>query len=91
MASIVADGQSALAVERHAPGLNSPDSLGDYVTLEPRPGRTEAERNCISNIRSAGLSYGQAAAELGAILAVARRLRLTGVALKTKKRRIEKG
>ena len=64
------------------PGLSSPDSLGAYITWEPGPGRTDAERNCISNIRPEGLSYAQAAAQLGFILAEARRLRLTGVALK---------
>jgi len=64
------------------PGLSSPDSLGAYITWDPRPGRSDAERNCISNIRPEGLSYAQAAAQLGFILAEARRLRLTGVALK---------
>jgi len=64
------------------PGLSSPDSLGAYITWQPKPGRTDAERNCISNIRPEGLSYAQAAAQLGFILAAARRLRLTGVALK---------
>lgn len=131
LALVVADGLSALAVERHAtallrallpriegwrvapvcvveqgrvaigdaigdalgaalcvvligerPGLSSPDSLGAYITWEPRPGRTDAERNCISNIRAEGLSYDEAAAQLGFYLTEARRRRLTGVALK---------
>lgn len=60
------------------PGLSSPDSLGAYITWEPRPGRTDAERNCISNIRPGGLNYGQAAAELAYILIEARRLRPAG-------------
>jgi len=64
------------------PGLSSPDSLGAYITWEPRPGRTDAERNCISNIRAEGLSYAQAAAQLGYYLTEARRRRLTGIALK---------
>ena len=140
LALIVADGLSALAVERHVPplvaellprlegwrlapvtiveqgrvaigdpigaalgapiaavligerpGLSSPDSLGVYITWEPRPGRTDAERNCISNIRAEGLGYAQAAAELGAILTAARRRRLTGVALKAEASSLEKG
>ena len=131
VAIIVADGLSALAVERHAPpllqellpqiegwslapiavveqgrvaigdeigaalgaqlsvvligerpGLSSPDSLGAYITWAPRPGRTDAERNCISNIRAEGLSYAQAAAQLAFFLAEARRRQLTGIALK---------
>jgi ethanolamine ammonia-lyase small subunit len=64
------------------PGLSAPDSMGAYVTWEPRPGRTDAERNCLSNIRSEGLSYGQAAAKLVDLLAAARGRQLTGVALK---------
>lgn len=64
------------------PGLSSPDSLGAYITFEPRPGRTDAERNCISNIRTEGLSYADAAARLAALLHEARRQRLTGVSLR---------
>jgi ethanolamine ammonia-lyase small subunit len=131
LALIVADGLSALAVERHAaplleellprlhdwklaplcvveqgrvaigdeigetlgarvaavligerPGLSSPDSLGVYITWSPRAGRTDAERNCISNIRAEGLSYAQAAAQIETILNAARREQLTGVKLK---------
>jgi ethanolamine ammonia-lyase small subunit len=70
------------------PGLSSPDSLGAYITWEPKPGRTDAERNCVSNIRPEGLSYARAADELAYILNEARRLRLTGVALKAEARRL---
>jgi len=73
------------------PGLSSPDSLGAYISWNPRPGRTDAERNCISNIRAEGLSYAQAAVQLSVILSEARRLRLTGVALKPDVRSIERG
>lgn len=62
------------------PGLTSPDSLGAYITWQPRPGRTDAERNCISNIRAEGLSYREAADQLVHCLATARRRRLTGTA-----------
>jgi len=137
---IVADGLSALAVERHAaalikellphlqgwqlaplcvveqarvaigdeighalgaqisivligerPGLSSPDSLGAYITWAPRPGRTDAERNCISNIRTEGLSYAHAAAQLGYYLPEARRRQLTGVALKEQSNALKEG
>ncbi|MBN9657730.1 MAG: ethanolamine ammonia-lyase subunit EutC [Acidobacteria bacterium] len=130
-ALVVADGLSALAVERHAPplldallprlegwrlpqlhvvlqgrvavgdeigqrlgaalvvlligerpGLTSPDSLGLYLTWAPRPGRTDAERNCISNVRPEGLDYALAAHKLHFLMQEARARRLSGVALK---------
>ena len=127
---VIADGLSALAVERHAldlltatrplitgsvgpvcvvsqgrvaigdeigellgarlvvmligerPGLSAADSLGVYLTWEPRVGRTDAERNCISNIRSGGLSYADAADKIAMYITGARRLGFSGVRLK---------
>lgn len=64
------------------PGLSSPDSMGLYVTWAPRPGRTDAERNCISNVRPEGLPLQAAAARLAWLLNEARQRQLTGVALK---------
>ena len=64
------------------PGLSSPDSLGIYLTYEPRTGRSDAERNCISNVRPEGLAYEPAAFKLHYLLNEARRLKLTGVGLK---------
>ncbi len=64
------------------PGLSSPDSLGVYLTFAPRVGRTDAERNCLSNIRSQGMSYSEAAQRLFSLCAAARRRKLTGVELK---------
>lgn len=64
------------------PGLSSPESLGIYLTYGPRVGRTDGERNCISNIRPEGLGYGQAAHRLAFLLDGARRLGRSGVALK---------
>ena len=131
-AFVVADGLSALAVERHAvpllelvqpqlrnawllapicivrqarvaigdeigamlparmivmligerPGLSSPDSLGIYLTWDALPGRTNAERNCISNVRPEGLGYAQAAHKLLHLMRVSRQRRLSGVDLK---------
>lgn len=63
------------------PGLSAPDSLGIYLTYAPRIGRTDAERNCISNIRAGGLSYHSAAARLADLIADARSRRMTGVLL----------
>lgn len=64
------------------PGLSSPDSLGLYLTYDPRPGRTDAERNCISNIRPEGLSYRKAADRLVFLLRGALALGCSGVRLK---------
>ncbi|MES2611387.1 MAG: ethanolamine ammonia-lyase subunit EutC [Pseudomonadota bacterium] len=64
------------------PGLSSPDSLGIYLTWHPQAGRSDAERNCISNVRPEGLAPAAAAARLWWLCAEARRLGLTGIGLK---------
>lgn len=64
------------------PGLSSPDSLGVYLTFAPRVGRTDAERNCLSNIRQQGMSYSEAASRLLYLSNEARRRKTTGVELK---------
>ncbi len=64
------------------PGLGSPDSLGAYFTHFPRPGRTDAERNCVSNIRPEGLPTADAAVRLAYLLNASRQRGLSGVALK---------
>lgn len=65
------------------PGLSSADSLGLYLTWDPRPGRRDAERNCISNVRPPhGLGYAQAADTLAGLLTAARKLGASGVLLK---------
>jgi ethanolamine ammonia-lyase small subunit len=79
-AALQAEAVVVLIGER--PGLSTPDSLGAYLTWQPRIGRTDAERNCISNIRAEGLPVEPAAAKLLWLMAEMRRLRLTGVGLK---------
>jgi ethanolamine ammonia-lyase small subunit len=64
------------------PGLSAPDSLGLYFSWAPRVGLVDAQRNCISNVRDAGLPPTAAAAKLHALLAQARTRQLSGVALK---------
>jgi ethanolamine ammonia-lyase small subunit len=64
------------------PGLTSPDSLGAYLTWQPRIGRTDAERNCLSNIRPAGMTYDEASARLLFLCRQARLRQCTGVMLK---------
>ena len=64
------------------PGLSSPDSLGAYLTFAPRIGRTDAERNCVSNIRPEGLGYEAAARRIDWIAAAGVARGVTGVGLK---------
>jgi ethanolamine ammonia-lyase small subunit len=64
------------------PGLSSPDSMGLYLTWAPQAGLTDAARNCISNVRPAGLGYAQAACKLHYLLSQARAHGRSGVHLK---------
>ena len=64
------------------PGLSSPDSLGLYLTYAPKVGLTDADRNCISNVRPEGLQYAAAGKKLVWLAKEAMRLKVTGVALK---------
>jgi ethanolamine ammonia-lyase small subunit len=64
------------------PGLSAPASLGAYITWAPAVGRLDSERNCVSNIRTGGLSIDEAAGRIAWLVDAARGLRLTGVGLK---------
>jgi ethanolamine ammonia-lyase small subunit len=64
------------------PGLSSPDSMGIYFIYQPKVGATDAERNCISNIHSNGLSYEEALQKVMYLIHESQRLKLSGVNLK---------
>ncbi|MEI8400521.1 MAG: ethanolamine ammonia-lyase subunit EutC [Alcaligenaceae bacterium] len=64
------------------PGLSAPDSMSAYLTWHPKVGRTDVERNCISNIRIEGLSYAEAAQKLAWLIKQAKVLGKSGVELK---------
>jgi ethanolamine ammonia-lyase small subunit len=74
--------EASLILIGERPGLKSPDSMGAYLTYGPRAGRMDSERNCVSNIRPDGLAYDVAVFRLLHLLARARALGETGVALK---------
>jgi ethanolamine ammonia-lyase small subunit len=64
------------------PGLSAPDSLGAYLTWQPHAATTDAERNCISNIRPEGIDYETAAFRLTHLIRAMHARRMSGVALK---------
>lgn len=65
------------------PGLSVADSLGIYLTHLPAPGKSDADRNCISNVHPPeGLGYRQSARVAGGLVRGAIRLGRSGVSLK---------
>ena len=64
------------------PGLTAPDSMGAYLTWQPCSRTTDADRNCVSNIRPEGIGYGDATFKITYILRSMRARRLSGVQLK---------
>jgi len=64
------------------PGLSAADSLGAYVTYEPRSGTPDSRRNCISNIRDGGMSIASAADAITALVKAMMQTGISGVALR---------
>jgi ethanolamine ammonia-lyase small subunit len=71
------------------PGLSSPDSLGVYLTYHPKVGCSDADRNCISNVRPEGLNYAAAAKKLVWLAKEAMRTEVSGVMLKDESDAVE--
>jgi ethanolamine ammonia-lyase small subunit len=79
----VAKMRTLLVIIGERPGLSVADSLGIYLTHLPMPGRSDADRNCISNIHPPeGLGYREAARVAAGLVAGARALGRSGVDLK---------
>jgi ethanolamine ammonia-lyase small subunit len=72
----------AICLIGERPGLSAADSLGAYLTYAPKVGRNDGERNCISNIRPAGLALEHAAREIAALACAALNRQVSGVALR---------
>ena len=72
----------SLIVLGERPGLSSPDSLGAYLTHQPRAACTDADRNCVSNIRPQGMPAKQAAQHLADLILASTQRGLSGIALK---------
>jgi len=84
--------QAVIVLLGERPGLSSPDSLGAYLTWQPRPGTPDSARNCVSNVRPPeGLGYAEAAHKIAWLLAAARARGGTGVALKDDSDRVALG
>lgn len=79
--AIALNAQSVIMALGERPGLSAADSLGIYVTHRPEPNTPDSRRNCISNVRQAGLSIDEAAHQTEQLLLAMRQLGTSGVEL----------
>jgi ethanolamine ammonia-lyase small subunit len=82
-------GASVAVLIGERPGLSAPDSMGVYLTFNPHAGTSDAERNCISNIRPDGTDYPVAGVRIAHLLRAMRTRRLSGVQLKDDSDRLQ--
>lgn len=73
------------------PGLSAPDSMGAYLTCKPGVLTSDADRNCVSNIRPDGIGYNEAATKLANLLNAMRKDGISGVRLKDTSDRLKIG
>lgn len=78
----ILNSKTSIVLIGERPGLSSPDSMGLYLTYNPKVGLTDESRNCVSNIRIEGLSYEEGIKKTMYLLKESRRLELSGVNLK---------
>ena len=74
--------QSVAMLIGERPGLSAPDSMGAYLTFQPHAHTSDADRNCISNIRPQGIDYAAAGSKIAYLLRAMRAVGLSGVRLK---------
>jgi ethanolamine ammonia-lyase small subunit len=74
--------QSALILIGERPGLGAADSLSAYFVYHPRIGNTDANRNCVSNIRPTGLPLNAAAETIEYLITRSLERGISGTALK---------
>jgi ethanolamine ammonia-lyase small subunit len=73
------------------PGLSAPDSMGAYLTWQPGEQTSDADRNCVSNIRPDGIGYADAAFKLAHLLSAMRKRGISGIRLKDDSDRLQIG
>ena len=74
--------ESCIILLGERPGLATPESLGAYYTYKPRIGKTDADRNCISNIHRQGLTPDETAKQLAQLITKGAQTGLSGGSIK---------